>query len=135
LRIDQVAEERLQRALVAAERASLSTRNLALATQLILLLAILASGLSINRLIDNQRRAGQRYRDLSVRQEAIFQNALDALLIHTPDGVIESVNPAASRLYGYGPDEFIGQSIEILFETRRRRKPSNACCLTWPKIR
>lgn len=117
LRIDQVAEERLQRALVAAERASLSTRNLALATQLILLLAILASGLSINRLIDNQRRAGQRYRDLSVRQEAIFQNALDALLIHTPDGVIESVNPAASRLYGYGPDEFIGQSIGILFKT------------------
>src|SRR5690606_33917991 len=71
LRIDQVAEERLQRALVAAERASLSTRNLALATQLILLLAILASGLSVNRLIDNQRRAGQRYRDLSVRQDAI----------------------------------------------------------------
>lgn len=48
------------------------------------------------------------------RLAAIVEASEDAILSSTPDGIIESFNPAAERLYGYGAEEMIGCSVGLL---------------------
>src|SRR5205823_1458351 len=51
---------------------------------------------------DNRRLA------LAVRQSS------DAILIHDPNGRISFWNPAAERLFGYGPDAILGKALVTL---------------------
>lgn len=61
-------------------------------------------------------KALRRLEDLSKRQEAIFDSASDGMVVLNPSGSIESLNPAAAAMYGYGPDELIRRDIGTLFE-------------------
>ena len=44
---------------------------------------------------------------------AIVHSSDDAIFSVTPDGLIESWNPAAERLYGYRAEEIVGKHVEI----------------------
>lgn len=57
-----------------------------------------------------------RVRDLSARQEAIFHAATDGMIMHDIHGRIESLNPAAARMYGYENDELVGQNVRVLYK-------------------
>ena len=46
--------------------------------------------------------------------QALMDTAVDAILIVDEKGIIRSFNPAAERLFGYAPDEAIGQPISLL---------------------
>jgi PAS domain S-box-containing protein len=50
----------------------------------------------------------------SRRCETIISSSGDAIWSGSLDGIIESWNPAAERLYGYREDEIVGQSASIL---------------------
>jgi two-component system sensor kinase FixL len=59
------------------------------------------------------------------RLKAIFESAIDGIITIDERGVIESMNPAAARLFGYGPEEVIGKSINMLMpEPDRSRHDS-----------
>src|SRR5690606_10941246 len=49
-----------------------------------------------------------------VRQVALFEGALDALLIADAEGRIESVNHAAQRMFGIGPNDVEGKDFSSL---------------------
>lgn len=46
--------------------------------------------------------------------EAIIENAIDGIITIDNRGMVESINPAASALFGYRPDEVIGNNISML---------------------
>jgi len=46
--------------------------------------------------------------------EAIIDNAIDGIITIDKRGYVESINPAASTLFGYAPEEVIGNNISML---------------------
>jgi PAS domain S-box-containing protein len=50
----------------------------------------------------------------SVRQAAIFNSALNAIVLINPSGSIEIMNPAAERLFGYPATDLLRRDISII---------------------
>jgi len=48
----------------------------------------------------------------------VFENAAEGILITSPQGVIEMVNPAFTRITGYQPDEVVGKRPDLLHSGR-----------------
>lgn len=48
------------------------------------------------------------------RLKAIIDNAIDGIITIDQKGIVESVNPAAAQIFGYEPEEVIGQNIKML---------------------
>jgi PAS domain S-box-containing protein len=51
--------------------------------------------------------------------QAIFSSSDDAIISKDLNGIVRSWNPAATRIFGYTPDEMVGQSITRLFPEDR----------------
>ena len=61
-------------------------------------------------------RALAKQRDLAARHEAIFAGARDGMLVINESGSVESLNPAAARLFGYDDGELLRRDVGMLFE-------------------
>lgn len=62
----------------------------------------------------------QEKHDESVRFEAIFEKAVDGLIIIDNQGLIEKINASALELFDYQMDEIIGQNISVLMPSPHR---------------
>ncbi|MEL6322682.1 MAG: PAS domain S-box protein [Pseudomonadota bacterium] len=58
--------------------------------------------------------------DLELREQldALVKTAVDGIVSVNADGVIRLVNPAMSQMFGYTPEELLGQNIRILMPDR-----------------
>ncbi|MCA9618287.1 MAG: PAS domain S-box protein [Myxococcales bacterium] len=45
---------------------------------------------------------------------AVFEAAVDGILTIDGAGLVESLNPAAERMFGYSADELVGQNVKVL---------------------
>jgi two-component system, LuxR family, sensor kinase FixL len=48
------------------------------------------------------------------RLRAIIDNAIDGIITIDQRGLIETLNPAAAKIFGYSPEEVVGQNVKIL---------------------
>jgi two-component system sensor kinase FixL len=68
----------------------------------------------IARDITDLRRAIGQLEDSEARTRTILETAVDAIITIDEKGRVESMNPAAERLFGYPAAEVIGQNIKML---------------------
>lgn len=78
-------------------------------------------GLSkIARDITDQRQAGEQTAMLA----AIVQSTDDVVISKNLNGIVTSWNPAAQRIFGYSPEEMIGESIlKLIPDDRKEEEP------------
>jgi PAS domain S-box-containing protein len=100
-------------ALPAESRAQAARLSAGLAA--LLALVALAWAALASRLLARHRRAIQDEQDR--RNRLIVDTAADAIITFDHDGVVESFNAAACRLFGYAADEVIGRDVSMLLET------------------
>jgi PAS domain S-box-containing protein len=53
---------------------------------------------------------------------AIFESAVDGIIVIDATGVILAFNPAAERLFGYSPEEAVGQNVRMLMPSPDREQ-------------
>ncbi len=64
--------------------------------------------------VSAQRKAVEALRKSEERMRAILKTASDAIITVDSQGVIDSVNQATERIFGYSSEEVIGKSVAIL---------------------
>ena len=70
----------------------------------------------------NQMHREQALRDGEARLKAIFDSAVDGIVIINERGIMEEVNPAARTIFGYEPGEMLGQNVSMLMPDPYRRE-------------
>lgn len=70
--------------------------------------------LAVTRDVTKRHRAEESLRQSEARLRSLVDNMLGALITIRPDGIIESVNPSAERMFGYSSRDLVGRHLEIL---------------------
>ena len=70
--------------------------------------------------ITERKRSERELKQSEARHRAVVDTASDAILTMTTDGVIRSFNQGAERIFGYTPDEVIGQPLKKIMPERFR---------------
>ncbi len=68
-------------------------------------------GSSICRDLTEQKHASQN----AARMASIIEFSNDAIISGSLEGIVNSCNPAAEKMYGYLAEEMIGQSVDVLY--------------------
>ncbi|HEU0186763.1 MAG TPA: ATP-binding protein, partial [Gallionellaceae bacterium] len=61
-----------------------------------------------------RRLARTQLRDSATRIQTILDTVMDGIITINDRGIVETVNPAVERIFGYAPAEIIGQNVSML---------------------
>jgi len=70
--------------------------------------------------ITERKQAETALRDQAQHTQAILDNMVDGIITIDQVGIIHSYTPAAERIFGYTPDEVLGQNIKMLMPNPHR---------------
>ncbi len=76
----------------------------------------------IVRDITDRKRAEGALWEARERLHALVATAVNAIITINQQGVIESVNPAAEKMFGYTGPELIGQNVKVLMPSPHREQ-------------
>jgi PAS domain S-box-containing protein len=68
----------------------------------------------IVRDITERKRAEAELRDAEERMRSVVNHVVDGIITIDEHGSIESFNPAAQQIFGYGPAEVMGKNVKLL---------------------
>ncbi|WP_299467694.1 PAS domain S-box protein [uncultured Gimesia sp.] len=54
------------------------------------------------------------HKETAFRLESMFNSAVDGMITINAAGIMDSINPAASELFGYSAEELTGQNVKLL---------------------
>ena len=88
-------------------------------------LCLLAGVLVVRLRCERMRRAAveQELRESESRYRAIFETAVDAIIVSDQHGIIREFSKAAEAMTGYRAAELIGQNMRVLLPPTMRREP------------
>jgi PAS domain S-box-containing protein len=81
---------------------------------------IVRQGIKAHGLVTQMKRTQRALIDSELRFQAIFQTAIDAIVLADGQGRITGWNHAAETMFGYSVDEAFGQPLTILMPSRYR---------------
>lgn len=72
--------------------------------------------------VRERRQTEKALRDNEARLRAILDTAVDAIITIDERGVVQSVNPATERMFGYGAEELVGRNVNLLMPSPYREE-------------
>ena len=75
--------------------------------------------IGIIRDITERKRLQAQVEEQKARMEAIFNTAVDAIIVVDGKGIMEAINQAASRIFGYPEPDMLGHNISMLMGDTR----------------
>lgn len=72
------------------------------------------------QMISRMRTMQEELWENQVRMQAVIHNVHEGIISINPRGIIENVNPAIRDVFGYTPEELIGQNIKVLMPEPNR---------------
>jgi PAS domain S-box-containing protein len=78
----------------------------------------------IARDITERKQAEEAVREAAVRLKAIVETAVDGIITIDEQGIVESMNPAAERIFGFTHEEVVGRNVEMLMSEPERNEHS-----------
>jgi diguanylate cyclase (GGDEF)-like protein/PAS domain S-box-containing protein len=90
----------------------------------------------VERLVEERTAQLRAQRDELARLAAVVQSTDDAVFTAGADGLIETWNPGAERLYGWAAEEVTGRHVRLLFpdDARHVVEPALASLATTPNL-
>jgi PAS domain S-box-containing protein len=64
--------------------------------------------------ISEIREKENQLKEEEARHRALLNSSLDAIITIDTSGIIQSVNPATERIFGYRPEELLGHKVKLL---------------------
>ncbi len=80
---------------------------------------------AIRTLMHKHAKAAQAVRDSELRNRTLWETIHDAIIIVDARNIIQFSNPAALQIFGYAPEELIGQDASILQPVHSRETYSH----------
>ena len=72
--------------------------------------------------ITERKRIEEALRENEQRMRAIVETAVEGIVTIDERGMVESLNPAACRMFGYASDEVVGRNISLLMPSPHREQ-------------
>src|SRR6266496_481360 len=69
-----------------------------------------------------RRRAEEALRESEQRYRLLWENSTDAMVLMNAENVIQFANPAAEEIFGWNPNDLVGQSFEKLLAERAQEQ-------------
>ena len=76
----------------------------------------------INSMLDSARRSLEGLKASEAQTRAIVQTAVDAIITIDDHAIIQSVNQATERIFGYATEEMVGRNVSMLIPSPHREK-------------